>query len=131
MEQLEEEITALETELLKLKARKKAAEMSADSGQFIHSNIVFTMAKFHEANPPTQKALFKALIKEIIIHDHHIDLRMYIGQPLQGPSPDDHLDKTNPTPASKNGTGLSHSIPHENGVSKTSSPVPGLPEVAF
>ncbi|OGW80029.1 MAG: hypothetical protein A3G33_08180 [Omnitrophica bacterium RIFCSPLOWO2_12_FULL_44_17] len=66
LEALEAETCKLENQLAKLQAQKTAAEMSADSAKFIHSNIVFIMGRFDKADPATQKAFFQALIKEII-----------------------------------------------------------------
>ena len=83
MAKLDEEIEALENELSMLEARKKAAEMSANSGHYIHSGIVLAMAKFDKASPEAQKALFHALIKEIVIHDAYVEIKMFVGEPLK------------------------------------------------
>jgi len=83
MEKLEEEITLLEDSLSKLHARKRTAEMSANSGQFIHSNLTFAMAKLDQIPPEAQKSLFRSLIKEIIVYKDHLDIKMFIGQPIE------------------------------------------------
>lgn len=108
MEKIEEEIKEAETQLDYLRAKKKVAEMSANSGTFLHSRVVFAMARFNETSPEAQKTLFKSLIKEIVVHDERIELKMFIEQPLEGlPRP----DKTAPTPLVE--TNGANAISHE------------------
>ena len=83
MEKLDQEIETLQNELSKLQARRKVAEISANSGDFIHSNITYAMEEFNDAAPEAQKALFNALIKEIIVHEDRLEIKMLIGQPLE------------------------------------------------
>ena len=81
MAKLDEEILRLEDELEKLQAKKNVAQMSANSGEFLHSNLRFAIQYIDQAPPEAQKALIKALIKEIIVHQDYIEIKMYIDQP--------------------------------------------------
>lgn len=54
--------------------------MSANSGQFLHSNLKFAMQYIEQAPPEAQKSLIQALIKEIIVHKDYIEIKMYIDQ---------------------------------------------------
>jgi len=78
---LDEEMVRLEDELEKLEAKKSVAQMSANSGEFLHSNLRFAMQYIEQAPPEAQKALIRALIKEIIVHQDYIEIKMYIEQP--------------------------------------------------
>ena len=81
MAKLDEEIVGLEDELEKLQAKKNIAQMSANSGEFLHSNLKFAMQYIEQAPPEAQKALIQALIKEIIVYKDYIEIKMYIDQP--------------------------------------------------
>ena len=81
MAKLDEEIVGLEDELEKLQAKKNIAQMSANSGEFLHSNLKFAMQYIEQAPPEAQKGLIQALIKEIIVHQDYIEIKMYIDQP--------------------------------------------------
>ena len=83
MEKIEEEIEAFQNELSKLEAQKRVAEISASSGDFIYTNISYAMDSFDEASPEARKALFHALIKEVIVHEDRLAITMLIGQPLE------------------------------------------------
>ncbi len=83
MEEIEEEMLTLENELTRLKEEKRLAEECANSSDFLHSNLVFIMAKFDQAAPEAQKALFQALIKEITIHKDHIEMKIFVGKNLE------------------------------------------------
>lgn len=80
MARLDEEIFRIEDELEKLQAKKSIAQMSAHSGEFLHSNLRFAMQYIDQAPPEAQKALIKALIKEIIVHKDYVEIKMYIDQ---------------------------------------------------
>ena len=56
--------------------------MSANSGQFLHDNIRFAMQHLDTAPPDAQKALFRALIQEIVIHDGKIEIKMHLNATL-------------------------------------------------
>ncbi len=81
MGELEGEMLKLEDTLAKLQAQKNATQMSAHSGEFLHSNIRFAMRYLDQAPPDAQKSLIRALIKEIMVYDDRIELRMYVNQP--------------------------------------------------
>ena len=80
MAKLDEEIATLEDELEKLQAKKNVAQMSAHSGEFLHSNLRFAMQYIEQAPPEAQKALIRALIKEIVVYQDYIEIKMYIDQ---------------------------------------------------
>ena len=81
MTELDDEITKIEESLSKLYAQKAAGDLSANSGQFLHETLQFAMKHLDKAPEDAQKSLIRALIKELIIHDDHIEVKMYIGQP--------------------------------------------------
>ena len=69
--------------LSKLSAQKRVAQISAYSGEFLHSNIRFAMEYLNEAPPEAQQSLLKTLIKTITIHEDHVEMRLYVGRPLE------------------------------------------------
>lgn len=107
MAKLDEEILRLEDELEKLLAKKSVAQTSANSGEFLHSNLRFAMQYIDQAPPDARKALIKALIKEIIVYQDYIEIKMYIDQPTidslscKLPAPEAH----NPTQNDKRPAG--------------------------
>ncbi len=94
----DEEIVRLEDELEKLQAKKNIAQMSANSGQFLHSNLRFAMQYIEKAPPEAQKSLIQAMIKEIIVYKDQIEIKMYIDQPTL-----DSLSCSLPTPDAQKG----------------------------
>ena len=87
MAELEGEVLKIEDRVAKLQAQKNAAQMSAHSGEFLHSNIRFAMQYIDQAPPEAQKSLIRALIKEIMVYDDKIELRMYVNQPVEDTMP--------------------------------------------
>ncbi len=87
MAELEGEILKLEDRMAKLQAQKNATQMSAHSGEFLHSNIRFAMRYIDQAPPDAQKSLIRALIKEIMVYEDRIELRMYVNQPVEDTMP--------------------------------------------
>lgn len=83
MAKLDKEIISLEGELDKLQAKKSVAQMSAHSGEFLHANLKFALQYLDQAPPEAQKALIKALIKEIMVYEDRIEIKMYISDPTQ------------------------------------------------
>ena len=81
MAKLDEEILRLEDELEKLLAKKRASQMSANSGEFLYSNLRLAMQYIDQSPPEAQKAMIASLIKGIIVYEDHIELKMYIDQP--------------------------------------------------
>ena len=81
MAELDEEMIGLEDELEKLQAKKNIAQMSAHSGEFLHSNLKFATQYIEQAPPEAQKGLIQALIKEIIVYQDYIEIKMYMDQP--------------------------------------------------
>ena len=83
MDVLEKEITVLEDSLSKTVARRRAADMSIHSSEYLYSNLRFAMEHLDKAPAEAQITLLKALIKAIDIHDDHVIMRMYIGEPFE------------------------------------------------
>jgi site-specific DNA recombinase len=84
MAELDEQILGLEDRVAKLQAKRSATQMSAHSGEFLHSNIRFAMKYLDEAPPDAQKSLIRALIKEIMVYEDRIELKMYVSEPADG-----------------------------------------------
>ena len=83
MDALDIEILMLQDKLSKLEAQKRVAQLSANSGEFLFSNIKFALKYLDQAPPDAQRALMQALIKSVTIFDDHVELRMYVGQPFE------------------------------------------------
>ena len=81
MEALETEIAVLEDDLEKTEARRKTAELSVHSGEYLHANLRFAMENLTEAAPEAQIELLKTLIKNIDVHENHVEMKMLIGVP--------------------------------------------------
>lgn len=82
MDALDIEILMLQDKLSKLEAQKKVAQLSANSGEFLYSNIKFALKYLDQAPPDAQRALMHALIKSVTIFEDRVELRMYVGQPF-------------------------------------------------
>lgn len=93
MTALETEITRIESQLSKLQAQKRIAQMNAHSGEFLHHNIRFAMQYLDKAPAEAQKSLFKALIKDIIIYEDKIAINMFISNPLEQVVTQEQLQK--------------------------------------
>lgn len=81
MEGYEREIAVLEDKLSKADARRRAANMSVHSSEYLYSNLRFAMAHLDEAPAEAQRNLLKALIKAIDVYEDHVIMRMYITEP--------------------------------------------------
>jgi len=79
---LEAQIAETEGKLSKLCAQRDAAQISANSGQFLHENIRFALAHLDKAEPEAQKELFRSLIQEIVVHEDKIELRVRLNADL-------------------------------------------------
>ena len=82
MNAFEKEITVLDDKLSKAVARRRAADMAIHSSEYLYSNLRFAMAHLDEAPPEAQITLLQALIKCIEVHEDHVIMRMYIGEPF-------------------------------------------------
>lgn len=87
MAELDEEVLRIEDRLAKLQAQKNVAQMTAHSGQFLHSNLKFALQYLDQAPPEAQKSMIRALIKEVLVHEDKIELRMYINRPIEDTIP--------------------------------------------
>lgn len=83
MDAFEKEIAVLEDQLSKAMARRKAADMSIHSSKYLYSNLHFAMEHLDKAPAEAQITLLQALIKAIDVHNDHVIMRMYIGEPLE------------------------------------------------
>ncbi|PIQ86418.1 MAG: hypothetical protein COV74_04990 [Candidatus Omnitrophica bacterium CG11_big_fil_rev_8_21_14_0_20_45_26] len=83
LQKLEDKITELELRRDKLEAQRKAAQISSESADFIHSNIVYIMSRFDEAEPAIQKRFFRTLIKEIIVQKDRLEISMFLGKSFE------------------------------------------------
>ena len=81
--------------------------MTANSADYLHETLQFAMQYLDKAPVDAQKSLIHALVKEIVLHNDVIDLKMYLGDPdetLQADIDDcNHnqaaIKKKSPTPA--------------------------------
>ncbi len=83
MAKLDKEIIRLEDELDKLQAKKSVAQMSANSGEFLHKNFRFALQYIEQSPPDAQQELMRAMIKEILVYEDHLEIKMYISDPDQ------------------------------------------------
>ena len=81
MDTLETEIIVLEDKLGKAQARRKAADMTAHSNEYLHANLQLAMRYLDQAPPDAQIALLKALIKILKVYDDHVKMEMFINEP--------------------------------------------------
>ena len=81
MDALETEITILEDKLGKAQARRKAADMTAHSNEYLHANLQLAMRYLDQAPPDAQIALLKALIKILKVYDDNVNMEMFITKP--------------------------------------------------
>ncbi|NLE65359.1 MAG: hypothetical protein GX606_05550 [Elusimicrobia bacterium] len=83
MTALETKIEQVTSELSRLQAQKRIAQMNAHSGEFLHHNIRFAMEYLDKAPAEAQKSLLRALIKDIVIYEDKIAVNMFISEPIQ------------------------------------------------
>jgi len=83
MSELDSQIVALEDKLTKLRTQRVANDMTANSADYLHETLQFAMQYLDKAPVDAQKSLIHALVKEIVIHNDVIDLKMYLGDPEQ------------------------------------------------
>ena len=101
---IESEIGKLETEIQKLQAQKRVAQMDASSGEFLHSNITLAMQHLEKVPHEAQKSLMQALIKDLVAYDDRITINMYIGEALCDTVNLPKLIDQNPSKKEKNPT---------------------------
>jgi site-specific DNA recombinase len=105
MAEIDNQIISLEDKLAKLRIQRTANDMTANSGDYLHGTLQFAMQYLDKAPADAQKSLINALVKEIVIHNDVIDLKMYLGDPdetLQADITDCNqaaIKKKSPTPA--------------------------------
>jgi hypothetical protein len=107
MSELDGQIVTLEDKLTKLRTQKTVNDMTANSADYLHETLQFAMQYLDKAPVDAQKSLIHALVKEIVIHNDVIDLKMYLGDPKQTLETEitdckhnpDAVKKKNPAPA--------------------------------
>ena len=83
MSEIDNQIIMHEDKLTKLRTQKTANDMTANSANYLHETLRFALEYLDKAPAEAQKSLVFALVKEIVIHNDVIDLRMYLGDPDQ------------------------------------------------
>ena len=78
MANTEAEIERLEEEIKKLEDEKKTAQLSAQSGEHIYSNVKIAMQHIDQAPPEIQRDLLRALIENITVYEDKIVMNMFI-----------------------------------------------------
>ncbi len=78
MDKAEAEIKMLEEEISKLEEEKKVAQLNAQSGKHVYSNVKIAMQHIDQAPPEVQKDLLMALIENITVYENKIVMTMYI-----------------------------------------------------
>lgn len=84
--ELEAQIAQTEEKLEKLSAQRQSAQLSANSGQLLQNRIRFAMRHLDEAAPAAQKDLLRSLIREIVVYDSRIEIKMHIESPQKATS---------------------------------------------
>lgn len=78
MSKAEDEIEQLEDEIKKLEEEKKIAQLNAQSGEHVYSNVKIAMQHIDQAPPGIQKDLLRALIENITVYEDRIVMNMFI-----------------------------------------------------
>ncbi len=86
--ELDGKIIILESQISKLYEQKHVAQTSANSPEYLHSNIRFVLKNLDKASPDALRTFMKALIKEVFVFDDHIDLRMLVMRPEEPQMPE-------------------------------------------
>ena len=93
MTAFETKITVLEDRIAKLQAQKNVAQLSADSSDYLYSNIQSVMFNVENASSESRKNALMTLIKEVLVYNDHAELKMYLWPP---PSSDSTLAPLTP-----------------------------------
>ena len=96
IDKLQSEVGELENEVGKIRLQQKVAEMSSNCGEYVYKNIVYAISNFDKLSLEEKKASLQKLIREMVIHEDHIEIKMLIGEDLQAPLPDNSLKKERP-----------------------------------
>ena len=105
MDAFEKELTILEDKLSKVEAHRRVTDISMHSSQYLYSNLRFAMEHLDEAPPEAQNNLLRALIKAIDVHDDHVIMRMYVGEPFEEIACQIDPEKKKTLPGTDNSTG--------------------------
>ncbi len=82
MNTFECQIDQLSSELSKLQAQKRIAQMNANSGEFLHRNLHIAIQHMDKLSPEARKYLMKALIKDIVIFKDKIAINMFVHESI-------------------------------------------------
>ena len=96
IDKLQSEVGELENEVGKIRLQQKVAEMSSNCGEYVYKNIVYAISNFDKLSLEEKKASLQKLIREMVIHEDHIEIKMLIGEDLQAPLPDSSLKEKRP-----------------------------------
>lgn len=96
IDKLQSEVGELENEIAKIRLQQKVAEMSSNCGEYVYKNIVYAISNFDKLSLEEKKASLQKLIKEMVVHEDHIEIKMLIGEDLQAPLPEQSLKKERP-----------------------------------
>lgn len=78
MDKAEAEIEMLDEEIKKLEEEKRVAQLSAQSGKYVYSNVKIAMQHIDQAPPEVQKDMLRALIENITVYEDKIVMNMFI-----------------------------------------------------
>ena len=98
IDKLQSEVTELESEVAKIYLQQKVAEMSSNCGEYVYKQIVYAISNFDKLEPETKKDTLQKLIKEMIVYEDHIEIKMLIGDDLQTPIPEHPIKDERPDP---------------------------------
>ena len=62
--------------------------MSSNCGEYVYKNIVYAISNFDKLSLEEKKASLQKLIREMVVHEDHIEIKMLIGEDLQAPLPE-------------------------------------------
>lgn len=98
IDKLQSEVGELENEVGKIRLQQKVAEMSSNCGEYVYKQIVYAISNFDKLEPVTKKDALQKLIKEMIVYEDHIEIKMLIGDDLQTPIPEHPIKNERPDP---------------------------------
>ena len=96
IDKLQSEVGELENEVGKIRLQQKVAEMSSNCGEYVYKHIVLGISNFEKLSLEEKKTSFQRLIREMIIYEDHLEIKMLIGEDLKAPLPEHSLQKERP-----------------------------------
>ena len=86
----------MEKQVDKIRLHQKVAEMSSNCGEYVYKSIVYAISNFDKLSQEEKKSSLQRLIKEMIVYEDRIEIKMLVGEDLQGPLPEDPLKAKRP-----------------------------------